>query len=331
MSASLLKGRYRLVRPLGSGAAGSVYEVEDLLRRQRVALKALVGDEDRALVAGLRREFSVLAALNHPDLARVYDFGRLPRADAADTPQGAFFTRELVDGVDLAAFLVGQTLGKTCRVLGRVASALEVLHRAGMVHRDLKPANVIIEAGEEPRLIDFGLASGSGRARQVAGTAPYLSPELLRGDPIDGRADLYALGMILLQSILGALPLEDATVADWVAWHLRGELPIALPSNLPAELTTLLRGLLARAVEQRPPTAAEAATTLARLAEALGEQPLALDKAPFVEPNIGRPSERALARLEEQVSDRLCVGQTAHRSLRLPAIPAAVDGDCWCS
>ncbi len=297
-----MRGRYRVVSRLGRGGAGTVFLVED--RRMRgalVALKALfVGlppqpgrrsetgelpagatqapptlQGERRLIEVLREEFRVLAALAHPRLARVYDFGQLPPSSPLPGSEGRggyFLTREFIDGSDLRTASTGAQLGEILRFAADVASALEVLHRAGMLHGDLKPANVIVTPERRVHLIDFGLARAEGDGGAPAGTLAYLAPEALQGRPVDRRADLYALGITLYELVTGALPYAGDS---WIAWHLDAPPPRPRQQrpDVPAELDDLVARLCARDPSARPSSAREVELALRRLGAALGAAP----------------------------------------------------------
>ena len=270
--------RFRVVEALGAGAMGSVFAAEDLWNGgARVALKALWPEAgDSPIVASLRAEFGLLAALRDPLLGRVFDFGRLPAGlelpgRAPSGPGGLFYTRELVPGVDLATAAAdeGRRLGAVCRWLASAARGLEVLHRAGLRHGDFKPRNAIATAGDPAvRLIDFGLATAETR-RRSAGTLAYMAPEILAGRAVDRRADLYALGISLHELATGRLPSGDRTSASLIDWHLGGERP-SLRAERPdaaAPLVDLSARLCARDPDDRLPSAAEVVAALESCAE----------------------------------------------------------------
>ncbi len=265
----MLRNRYRVIERLGAGSGGTVYAVEDQCAGgARLALKALwPRNGDRVLVAALRSEFRVLAALRHPRLGRVYDFGKLPPGSqlpgappTAATRGGYFLTRELVDGEDLAAAARERQASEVCHLLADAAQLLDVLHRSGMRHGDFKPANAIVDPAGGVHLIDYGLATAE-HARASAGTLPYVAPEILQRGPVDRRADLYALGIVLYELCAGALPSGEASGGELVDWHC-GDARPALP-NVPDSIAAVYRRLSARDPDERYPTAAEAAAALA--------------------------------------------------------------------
>ena len=196
-----LADRYRLLRRVGEGGGGGVYLVEDRLADGAVmVLKRLHAQAQGSLAQWIVNEFQILAQLDLPTVARVYDFG-LASADAED-PGGVFFTRAYVDGAPLDEALgATATPERVRRVFASAAGTLRELHRLGVVHGDLKPANLLLARdGERPVLIDFGLAHGAlGAAAHIrGGTLGFMPPErqasLLAGDalPPDPRADVYS-------------------------------------------------------------------------------------------------------------------------------------------
>ncbi len=225
-----LADRYRLVRRVGEGGGGGVYLVEDRLADGAVmVLKRLHAQAQASLAQWIVNEFQILAQLDLPTIARVYDFG-LASADAED-PGGAFFTRAFVDGApldDALSKLPPAELGPRVRALiVSAALTLRELHRLGVVHGDLKPANLIVPADDGDRvvLIDFGLAHGGlGAAAHVrGGTLGFMPPErqamLLSGEalPPDPCADVYSLAVTLRCALAGSLLAHDAPAPEHVA------------------------------------------------------------------------------------------------------------------
>ena len=318
-----IRNRYRVLSALGTGGGGSVFEVEDLAshgaRSHRLALKALFVEsaEDSVLIDLLRGEFRALASLHHPQVARVFDFGRLPLGcplPGAGGRGGYFFTRELLPGQELFRACQGATPAAICQLLMLTAQALDVLHEAGLVHRDFKPANVIVDAEQQPHLIDFGLARSEGAVCQ-AGTAGYLAPEVIRGEQVDRRADLYAFGISIFQVLTGSLPAGVESVASAVHWHLHGA-PLGLRQaapEMPLALDRIVQRLTQRHREDRYPSAKETALALGRVLDELtGEHvaaPLLKGRLVYVPPPPGRALARPLALLEGIAAEALGVSK----------------------
>ena len=229
-------GPWRLVERLASGGMGTVFVAEraDDLYHQRVAIKLLHGPADAHVAARMAAERQLLAQLQHPGIARLYDGGT--------TPDGQpYLVMEYVDGLPLDRFAHAQALDLPARLalFRRICRAVEAAHRHLIVHCDLKPANVLVREDGEPVLLDFGIARalGSGGTPADFCTPAYASPELLEGRPINVASDVYSLGVLLIELLADRRVPRDAlqpraplprpsTLADAVPWRrrLRGEL-----------------------------------------------------------------------------------------------------------
>ena len=256
--------RFRRVRVLGQGGAGTVWLVEDPLRPgTALALKEIAPGSDPDT---LRREFATLSSLRHPGMVEVRDFD-------VDASGGARFTMEAVEGTDLVAAARREGGDAAVGFLAEALRALGFLHGFGLVHRDLKPENLLVRdaprAGARLVLVDFGLASRRDPSEQarvgLSGTLPYLAPELFDGAPPSATSDLYALGAVAYEAIHGrppVLPREDdlATFIEAVRSGRRAR--PAIPSGWPAGVEVWLEQMLAPDPQDRPPSAREA---LARL------------------------------------------------------------------
>lgn len=206
-------GRYRIVREIGVGGMGRVFEAEQDTPRRRVALKVMRG----ALASpSLRRRFAIeaeiLGRLEHRGIARIYDAGCTDGPDPLP-----YLAMELIDGRELDAWLLAETPSRArrLRVLVELAETIEYAHRQAIVHRDLKPSNVMIDATDQPKVLDFGIARALDRppmatlltrSGEMLGTIASMSPEQLEGRPSDVRSDIYALGGIAYQLLAGTHP-----------------------------------------------------------------------------------------------------------------------------
>jgi WD40 repeat protein len=213
-----LPARYELRRLVGCGGMGQVYEAYDRLLGRRVAVKIL-SKKGPVSIGLMRREREVLAALEHPGVVAIYDSGEL--ADGAP-----YYVMRYVEGENLSAYVRGGRLSarKTVALVLRVARAVGVAHLVRIVHRDLKPQNILVTAGGEPVVLDFGLAKFTGAADEagdcgeaeegfhtlargkVRGTPAYMSPEQAAGEAVDARSDVYSLAVILRELLTGEPP-----------------------------------------------------------------------------------------------------------------------------
>ena len=231
-------GRYELVRELGRGGFGVVFEARDQVLGRAVAWKAMrpgvmAGRRDEA---PLRREAEAAAQLSHPNLVTLFDVG--------SWEGGPYLVMELLRGESLEARLARGALppAEALAISVEVARALVHAHGAGVVHRDLKPSNVFLASDGYAKVLDFGLAHVFGGQGALAGGTPrYMAPEQRRGEPPDPRCDLYGAALVLCESLAGRLP--EPPGADPV------------PAGLPGPLAALVRRALADAPAGRPPDA----------------------------------------------------------------------------
>ena len=236
-------GSYEILALIGVGSMGEVYRGRDTRVNREVAVKVLPDSTglDPERVARFRREASLLASLNHPNIAHVHG---LEEADGAHA-----LVMELVEGPTLAERLTrgGMPLNEALRVAKQIAQALEAAHAQGVVHRDLKPANIKVR-GDGVVKVGFGLAKFQDA---VLRTAAYMSPEQASGKPIDRRADIWAFGAILYEMLTGRVAFPGETVPDTIASVMSRDVDWTALSPAPARIHDLVRRSLDRDVSAR--------------------------------------------------------------------------------
>jgi eukaryotic-like serine/threonine-protein kinase len=268
--ATLLAGRFKLDKPIGSGGFCDVWRATDTVLSRPVAVKLLhPGYADQAEALGrFKAEARHAGSLSHPNIARVYDYGE----PAGGQPP--YLVMELVDGPSLAGVLAGGPLGaaRTMDVVAQAAAGLQAAHAGGLVHRDVKPGNILFAPGGMVRITDFGIAHAIGSAPVTAsgivmGTPGYIAPERVSGGPAAPASDLYALGIVAYECLAGAPPFTGAALEVATA-HRDCPLP-ALPASVPAEVVAFVMTLTAKDPACRPGSAAEVADRAARLRDDL--------------------------------------------------------------
>jgi hypothetical protein len=244
-------GRYQLGTQIAAGGMGLVFRAYDRLAQREVAYKRLQVDESSArarLAALFEREYDALSRLSHPNIVEVYDYG----FDAA----GPYYTMELLKGQDLAS-LAPLPVAQACQLLRDVASALSLLHARWLLHRDVSAANVRSTKDGRAKLLDFGALTSFGRQRDVVGTPPFVAPECLTEEPIDQRADLYALGALAYWTLTRRHAYHARTMSQLPdVWLVAPPAPSTLAADVPKELDELVLSLLDLDRLARPQTAA---------------------------------------------------------------------------
>jgi serine/threonine-protein kinase len=246
----VINGRYALRQRIESGAMAEVYLADDLQLGRQVAVKVLQAKQagDPKAVERFRREARAAAALNHPNLVTVFDWG----IDAGRP----FLVMQYVAGSDLRHVIAQRrTLPEVeaLRLAADIAAGLEVAHRHGIVHRDVKPRNVLVDPNGNALLADFGIAAPSDESAEdgsVYGTALYVSPEQALGQAVDGRGDLYSLGALLYELLTGAPPFTGETASEVAAQHVNAA--VVPPRQIRPGLTVATERVVLRALEKEP-------------------------------------------------------------------------------
>jgi hypothetical protein len=258
---------HRCIRQVGSGGMCKIYLAESERAGTLVVLKVFsqVPDVSERFVSFDRflQEYEIVAGLNHKNIVRIYDLG------VAD--DHAYIAMEHFPAGDLRQRMLKAPLApaKALGFLQQIGSALEAIHSVGVLHRDLKPANVMLRADDSVSLIDFGLAKANENdisltgTREIFGTPYYMSPEQGHAEIIDARSDLYSLGVVFYEMLIGRKPFNGATAMEVIYKHKRAELPEIAPEFAPYE--GLLRRLLAKSPDNRYQTAGELLTAISAL------------------------------------------------------------------
>jgi eukaryotic-like serine/threonine-protein kinase len=265
----VLVGEYRVVRPLGRGSFGTVYEAVHTIIDKQAALKVLNPEvsRDPQVVQRFIDEARAVNRIAHPNIVDIFGFGALPDGRK-------YCVMALLQGATLAA-LVKQRgrlpAAEALPILAEVANALDAAHAAGVVHRDLKPENVFLSqasgGARKVTLLDFGIARMAGDERRVRtgtgvvlGTPAYMSPEQCAGSSVDHRTDLYAFGVVAFEVLTGRTPFVGEKRGHLFTQHLTSPPPRAsdLAPDLAPELDAVFGRLLAKRPEERPGSAAEA-------------------------------------------------------------------------
>ena len=260
MSTKKLVERYTLGERIAAGGMGTIYEAYDERLDRKVAVKVLKHGfvEEERWVERFRREARSVAALSHPNLANVLDYGE---------DEGThFIVMELAEGRDLARVIREDgplEPARALRIAGGVCRALHHAHSAGVIHRDIKPANIIVSDDDRVKVTDFGIARASGDSTltatgSVLGTAHYISPEHASGEVATEQSDVYSLGIVLYEMLTGSLPYTGDSPIAVALRHVSDTVPApsALAPDTPPEIDDIVRKATEKDPSKRFPSAA---------------------------------------------------------------------------
>ncbi len=256
-------GRYEIIEELGHGEMASVYLARDPFIKRDVAIKVLSYEltQDPLFLNFFHQEAEAIASLEHPTIVPIYDFGLhgvQPYLVMRYMPNGSLQSRLKRRGL---------TRQELCDLMGRIAEGLDEAHILGIVHRDVKPSNILFNQANDAFLTDFGLAKFTARktgltGMLLVGTPEYMSPEQVQRLPVDGRSDIYSLGVILYLILTGRHPFRLATPSRTASAHIQTAVPSVC--TIIAELPEMWDEIIGRAMAKSPDDRYESALALAR-------------------------------------------------------------------
>ena len=288
-------GRYRIERRIGHGGMAFIYQAFDPAMKRAVAIKLLPRQllEDQDFATRFQREVETLAALEHPAIVPIYDYGEYDGQP--------YYVMRFMRGGSLVERLRQGILPvpETAAVIRRIAPALEAAHRKSIVHRDIKPGNILFDADGRAFLSDFGIVKTAGGGGEtvggaVMGTPSYMSPELARGDAdIDGRSDIYGLGVLLFRAWAGVTPFTANTPMGIAMKHVTERVPdiLTFQPDLPAACGRLIEVAMAKARTERFYSAMELSKALDRIEDGVDWHPDQLEDTIYDLGSAGQPGE----------------------------------------
>lgn len=265
---SVVDGRYKVLRKLGSGGMADVYLCEDVTLGRKVALKVLHGRfaQDREFVERFQREAQAAAGLQHPNVVSIYDRGRYE-----DT---YYMVMEYLEGHTLKGLISSEAPLDPVRALGlakQILAGLRYAHRDKIIHRDVKPQNVMVDEEDRVKVADFGIARAGGsditEAGSIMGTAQYISPEQAQGKTVSQASDIYSVGVVLYEMLTGRVPFDGDSAVAIALKHVNEQPPSIreCEPDVPEEIEAVVMRALAKDPSQRYPTAESFIRTLDRL------------------------------------------------------------------
>ncbi len=269
---AMVDNKYRVDAIIGQGGMGAVFRAWDVRLERDVAIKVVRGDllADPDSRERFRRESQIVARLQHPSIVTVFDYGTL-------TDGAAFLVMEFVPGEDLRQLLKRErqlTPARVAELLTGIAGGVESAHKAGILHRDLKPENILLPAsGTGPKVVDFGVAklttnaTGGGTmtsAGTIVGTPAYMAPEQLRGEGVDGRADVFSLGVMTFEMLTGKLPYGGTSLFEIGMKQAAGAAAVDV-GDMPEEMAAAIRRAIAFDKDTRPASPLAFASELKKL------------------------------------------------------------------
>src|SRR5215471_14141679 len=301
-------GRYEVLSELGKGAMGIVYLAKDPVIGRMVAIKTIrassMGDDDsesREFRERFIREAQTAGILSHPNIVTIHDIGEDPET------QTSFIAMEYIEGKNLKTLLAEHahfSYDQIADIIAQVAEAIDYAHRKGIIHRDIKPANIIITTDEKVKITDFGIAkvasSNLTTTGQFLGTPNYMSPEQVSGAPVDGRSDIFSLGVVLYELLTSRKPFQgdNLTAISYKIVHEDFTPPGDLSPEVPHEFNPIVARAMAKDPWNRYQRGKDMALALYQLKAHLEEQKALQDLGTMVSAAENLPTLK-LANLQE--------------------------------
>lgn len=279
---TLVEGRYEIQAHLGKGGMGTVFRARDRDLEQSVAIKFLRTSHHPQAAARFKAEIKLARKVKHPNVCAIWQNGYLDGL--------AYFVMELVEGRTLRDLVRDQgplLAGEACGLALQAAAGLRAIHEAGVIHRDVKSPNLMLDTRGVVRVVDFGIAKGDPTRpgpdltlrpqtdpNQVVGSPEFMSPEQVRGQPLDVRTDIYSLGIVLYELCVGRVPFRGTSAFETMMMHVQQAPPLAGPAveGVAPDLLPILRRALAKDREQRHPTMRALMSDLRRVQAAFAFQ-----------------------------------------------------------
>jgi serine/threonine protein kinase len=315
-------GPYRIIEPLGRGGMASVYKAYEAALDRYVALKVLPGEflHDETFAERFRREAKTVAKLEHPNIIPIHAFGiddGIP-----------WMAMRLIAGGTLSAVLQKGRLSaeRVIATLRGVAEALDYAHQNGVVHRDVKPQNVLLDQAQRVYLADFGIArmvEGSNALTQtgmISGTPHYMAPEQATAKPVDHRADIYALGIVAYEMLIGRVPFAADTPVAILIKHVQEPMPLPSPADVPAPMVQALLKAVAKSPDDRWPSATSFTNALA---DGLAEHAGIMAETPTVYSDAASGPRPSSVSLPPAASIPSSVGLVGSSSSHMPGLGGA--------
>ncbi|MBK5242330.1 Stk1 family PASTA domain-containing Ser/Thr kinase [Clostridium sp.] len=285
MIGKLLLNRYELLEKIGEGGMGIVYKAKCHLLNRIVAVKVLKAElcKDEEFVARFKREATSAARLSHPNIVNVHDVG--------EDNDVNFIVMEYINGKTLKQIIKENgriSSQRTVEIALQISSALDCAHKNNIIHRDIKPDNILITADNIVKVADFGIAKVADsrtvtNSNKIIGTAHYFSPEQAKGNFVDGRTDIYSLGIVMYEMITGKVPYDADSSITIAMMHIQE--PVIPPIEINADIPENINGVILKAIEKEPMNRYKEAKKMAEILSAIKKNPYFK-----LEPN-NRPSD----------------------------------------